>query len=384
MKEKIQVIQMNKKKVIVGLSGGVDSSVAAILLQQQGFEVEALFMRNWDSDINNDVLGNKKNVDMCPQEKDYEDAKKVAKKLKIKLHRIDFIQEYWDEVFSYFISEYKKGRTPNPDILCNKYIKFDKFLNYAINNLNADYIAMGHYAGIRYNKKTDCYELFKATDLNKDQTYFLCQLNQFQLSKTLFPLEKYHKPEIREIAKKYKLITADKKDSTGICFIGERKFTDFLQNYIPNQVGKIVDISNNKELANHIGVMYYTIGQRKGLNLGGQEEPYYVAKKDIDKKILYVSKLSDESYLDSSSAIIENINWIVDLKKYFKNDNEFTCNIKFRYRQADVSVDVIVISPNSVRVSYQNVRAVTEGQEAVFYLDDICLGGGVIEKVDKH
>lgn len=363
------------------MSGGVDSSVAAVLLQEQGYEVEGLFMRNWDSSINNDILGNKDINDACPQELDYIDAQKVCEKLNIKLHRIDFIQEYWDYVFKYFIDEYKKGRTPNPDILCNKYIKFDKFLNYAIDNLGADYIAMGHYAGVRFNKTTNSYEMIRGIDNNKDQTYFLCQLTQAQLSKTLFPLQQYNKSEIREIAKKYNLITADKKDSTGICFIGERDFTKFLQNYIPNQPGEIIDIENNNVVGKHIGVMYYTIGQRKGLNLGGNQEPYYVAKKDVENKIIYVSKLSDESYLKSSECIVEGMNWIVDYKKYFNSD-QFECTAKFRYRQNDINVTITIIDDSTVKVIYgDEVRAVTEGQEAVFYMEEICLGGGVINKV---
>ncbi|ATI74053.1 tRNA 2-thiouridine(34) synthase MnmA [Mesoplasma florum] len=373
-----------KKKVIVGLSGGVDSSVAAYLLIQQGYQVEGLFMRNWDSSANNDILGNQEiDNDVCPQEQDYLDALEVAKKLGIKLHRIDFVQEYWEYVFEYFIKEYKKGRTPNPDILCNKYIKFDKFLNHAINELKADYIAMGHYAGVRFNEKTKQYEMIRAVDTNKDQTYFLCQLTQNQLSKTLFPLQSLEKPEIRKIAAEQGLITADKKDSTGICFIGEREFTKFLQNYISNQPGDIVDIKTNEVLGKHIGAMYYTIGQRKGLNLGGMKEPYYVAAKDIDKKIIYVCPASDESYLLSNNAIVTEINWSLDLKQYIDNVEEFECTAKFRYRQPDVKVRLNKIKDNEYKVSYDAiVKAVTPGQEAVFYLNDICLGGGIIDIVE--
>ncbi|UWD35333.1 tRNA 2-thiouridine(34) synthase MnmA [Mycoplasma cottewii] len=373
------------KKVIVGLSGGVDSSVAAYLLIQQGYEVEGLFMRNWDSAANNDVLGNTNiNDSVCPQEQDYLDALEVANKLNIKLHRIDFVQEYWEHVFEYFISEYQKGRTPNPDILCNKYIKFDKFLNYAINELKADYIAMGHYAGIRFNQKTNQYEMIKAIDDNKDQTYFLCQLTQNQLSKTLFPLYNLTKPEIRKIASEQNLITANKKDSTGICFIGEREFTNFLQNYIANQPGDIVDIKTNKVVGKHIGVMYYTIGQRKGLNLGGMKEPYYVAKKDIDKKIIYVCPFSDESYLLSNSCTVTEINWTLDISKYVDDINNFKCTAKFRYRQPDSEVELKHIKDNDYHITFKTpLKAVTPGQEAVFYLNDICLGGGVIDKVSQ-
>ncbi|WP_026389746.1 tRNA 2-thiouridine(34) synthase MnmA [[Acholeplasma] multilocale] len=374
-----------KKKVIVGISGGVDSSVAALLLLQQGYEVEGLFMRNWDSAANGDVLGNQESLDeICTQEQDYFDAKQVADKLGIKLHRIDFIKEYWDYVFEYFIKEYKKGRTPNPDILCNKYIKFDKFLDHALTNLGADYIAMGHYAGVRFNEETQQYEMIRALDQNKDQTYFLCQLNQKQLSKTLFPLQALEKPEIRRIAAEHDLITADKKDSTGICFIGEREFTKFLQNYISNQPGDIVDIASGEVVGEHIGAMYYTIGQRKGLNLGGMKEPYYVAAKDVEKKIIYVSKASDESYLLSQSCIVNEINWSLDLNKYFDNIEEFECTAKFRYRQPDVKVTMTRIDETTYKVSYNEpVKAVTEGQEAVFYHGDICLGGGVIDIVNK-
>ncbi|PPE04470.1 tRNA 2-thiouridine(34) synthase MnmA [Entomoplasma ellychniae] len=375
-----------KKKVIVGLSGGVDSSVAAHLLIQQGYEVEGLFMRNWDSSINNDVLGNQEiNNNICPQEQDYMDAQAVAQKLNIKLHRVDFVQDYWDYVFKYFIDEYQKGRTPNPDILCNKYIKFDKFMEYALKNLKADYIAMGHYAGVRYNDKFKEYEMIRAVDQNKDQTYFLCQLTQNQLSKTLFPLQALTKPEIRKIANDLNLVTADKKDSTGICFIGEREFTKFLQNYISNQPGDIVDIKTNLVIGKHIGVMYYTLGQRKGLNLGGMNEPYYVAKKDIDKKIIYVCPASDESYLLSSSCIVNKINWTVELNNYFKNKNSFECSAKFRYRQDDVSVKLIKLNDEEYLVEYEpKTKAITPGQEAVFYLNEICIGGGVIDKVMQN
>nr|WP_195886732.1 tRNA 2-thiouridine(34) synthase MnmA [Mycoplasma feriruminatoris] len=374
-----------KQKVVVGLSGGVDSSVACYLLLQQGYEVEGLFMRNWDSATNNDILGNTNiNNDICPQEQDYLDAKAVADKLNIKLHRIDFIKEYWDYVFTYFIEEYKKARTPNPDILCNKYIKFDKFLNYAINNLNADFIAMGHYAKVNYNKTTNQYELIKASDTNKDQTYFLAQLNQNQLSKTLFPLANLTKEQVRKIALEQNLITANKKDSTGICFIGERHFTDFLQNYIPSQTGDIVDIKTNKVLGQHIGIMYYTIGQRKGIHLSGMSEPYYVANKDVEKKILYVCSTSDESYLYSTSCIVNDVNWILDLSKYVDNVSEFECQAKFRYRQDDNKVVVKKIDDNNYKVIFNKpLKAITIGQQAVFYLNDICLGGAVIDKVIK-
>ena len=238
------------KKVIIGMSGGVDSAVAAYLLKKQGYQVVGLFMRNWDSIANNDILGNEKiNQEICPQEQDYLDAKEAAKLIGIKLERVDFIQEYWNDVFENFLHEYKNGRTPNPDILCNKYIKFDCMLNYALNQLQGDYLATGHYAKIVNNK------LYKADDLEKDQSYFLSQLNKKQLENVLFPLAQYKKNDVRKIANEINLKIANKKDSTGICFIGERNFAKFLQNYIPTQPGDIIDIDNGKVIAKHNGIM---------------------------------------------------------------------------------------------------------------------------------
>jgi tRNA-specific 2-thiouridylase len=280
------------------------------------------------------------------------------------------------------VEEYQKGRTPNPDILCNKYIKFDQFLNYAVDKLGADYIAMGHYAGVRENETTHEFELLRGKDVNKDQSYFLCQLSQAQLAKTIFPLYSYTKPEIRALAHKYDLITADKKDSTGICFIGERRFTEFLQNYIANQPGDIVDIKTGQVVGSHIGVMYYTIGQRKGLNLGGMQEPYYVAKKDIDHKILYVSSTSDNSYLMSNECEVNELNFNVALANYFADAEAFTCTAKFRYRQEDIPVVVKRVGQDRILLTYQDSRAVTEGQEAVLYHGEICLGGGTIDSVN--
>ncbi|ALA98031.1 tRNA-specific 2-thiouridylase MnmA [Spiroplasma kunkelii CR2-3x] len=366
------------KKVVVGLSGGVDSSVSLYLLQQAGYDVEGLFMRNWDSQLNNDILGNKTiNNVICPQELDYNDAVNVSKTLQVPLHRVDFIKEYWEYVFKHFINEYKKGRTPNPDILCNKYIKFDYFLNYAINNYHADFIAMGHYAQIRFNEKLQEYQLLRGIDRDKDQTYFLSQLNQGQLSKTFFPLGNLTKKEVREIASAQNLSTANKKDSTGICFIGERDFKNFLQNYIPNQNGNIVDIERKEVVGHHNGVIYYTIGQRRGLNLGGMNEPYFVAGKNVENNILYVAKSSEEKWLYSTSCIITDVNWIHTL-----HEKEFNCTAKFRYRQKDIPVKVTVLSDNKCLVQFATkVKEITPGQAAVFYDDEVCLGGGVINDV---
>ena len=356
------------KKVVVGISGGVDSSVAALLLKKQGYEVIGLFMRNWDSTINNDYLGNPNlNNDICPQEKDYNDALEVCKKLDIPLHRIDFVKEYWDYVFTYFLDELKKGRTPNPDVMCNKYIKFDLFVKEA-EKLGADYIATGHYAKIFDG------QLYKASDKNKDQSYFLAYVNKDIFKKVLFPLQDLTKPEIRMLAAEYGLITANKKDSTGICFIGERNFTKFLENYLPNIPGKIINIETNEVVGEHIGLMYYTLGQRRGLNLGGFKDKSYVAKKDLEKNILYIATGDENKYLYSNEAIIENFNFLTD-----KRINNCTC--KFRYRQADIKCQIEYLENNKIKVIYDNAKAVTPGQFCVLYDGDLCLGGGIIEKV---
>lgn len=359
------------KKVIVGISGGVDSSVAAILLKNQGYEVEGLFMRNWDTSVNGDFLGNPDlNNDICPQEKDYNDAKKVCEKLNIPLHRVDFVKEYWDYVFTYFLDELKKGRTPNPDIMCNKYIKFDMFAKEA-KKLGADYIATGHYAKIKDGI------LYRAKDTNKDQTYFLSQVSKEQLKNVLFPLGDLTKKEVREIAHKYDLITADKKDSTGICFIGERNFKHFLENYLPNKPGNIVNIETGEVLGKHEGLMYYTIGQRRGLHVGGTSERLFVAEKDLNKNILYVAMGDENKYLLSYSALIEEVNLLDKLPK--------KCTAKFRYRQQDNSIETKVLDDGNVLVNYpQGVKAVTPGQACVFYDGDKCLGGGIIKEVYKE
>ncbi|MGZ9756304.1 tRNA 2-thiouridine(34) synthase MnmA [Mycoplasma sp. 4423] len=358
-------------RVVLGMSGGVDSSVCAYLLKQQGYEVVGLFMRNWDSVVNNDYLGNKDvNSDICPQEKDYLDAQKVALKLQIPLYRVDFVQEYWQNVFENFISEYRKGRTPNPDILCNKYIKFDKFAKYAFNELKADYIAMGHYA------KVENGHLYRAKDTNKDQTYFLAQLTSEQLSNVIMPLAELTKSQIRELAHKLDLATADKKDSTGICFIGERNFGEFLQNYIPACDGDIVDITTNKIIGRHIGSFYYTIGQRKGLNLGGMEQPYYVCGRDVTKNIIYVAPSTQMQWLLSDALIASN---------YTFNHTEFDKNnltAKFRYRQEDIPIKLEILSDTHIKVHYsQTSSAVTPGQYVVIYDGDKCIGGATIDEI---
>lgn len=359
------------KKVIVGISGGVDSSVAALLLKKQGYEVEGLFMRNWDSSLNNDVLGNPNinKVNICPQEQDYNDALEVCKKLDIKLHRIDFVKEYWDYVFKYFLDELKKGRTPNPDIMCNKYIKFDYFVKEA-KRLGADYIATGHYAKIENGY------LKKSFDTNKDQTYFLSQLSKEQLENVLFPLGDIDKNEVREIAKKEGLITANKKDSTGICFIGERNFKKFLENYLPAMPGEVIDIDTNEIIGKHNGLMYYTIGQRRGLDIGGNKDKMFIVGKNLDKNVLYVA-FGDNDYLYSTSCIVNNLNFNCDLKPT-------KCSAKFRYRQEDIDVEVEYLNNEEILVKYDKVKAVTPGQACVLYYNDICIGGGIIKEVRKN
>ena len=356
------------KKVVIGMSGGVDSSVAAYILQQKGYEVIGLFMRNWDSMVNDDIEGNPNlNNNICPQEQDYNDALEVCKKLNIPLHRVDFVKEYWDYVFTYFLDELKKGRTPNPDLMCNKYIKFDLFIKEA-KKLGADYIATGHYARLIDGK------LAKAVDKNKDQSYFLAYVNKDIFKDVLFPLGEIEKPEVRKIAREYGLVTASKKDSTGICFIGERNFTQFLENYLPNIPGDIVNIDTGEILGKHIGLMYYTIGQRRGLNIGGTKDRTFVVKKDLDKNILYVAVGDDNKYLYSSTAIIEEFNYLTD-----KRPSKCTC--KFRYRQSDIDINVKYLDNNNLLLSYKGSKAVTPGQFCVLYDKDICLGGGIIKEV---
>ena len=368
-----------KKRVVVGLSGGVDSAVAAYVLKQQGYEVIAVFMRNWDSQLNNDILGNPtNNDDVCPQEKDYLDAKAVAEHLDIPLKRVDFIKEYWDQVFLYFLEEYTKGRTPNPDILCNKHIKFKAFLEYA-ETLDAAYIATGHYARVEHIKGKDSVML-KGMDDSKDQSYFLCQLNQSQLQRTLFPLGNMEKVEVRKIAKEIDLPVANKKDSTGICFIGERDFKEFLQNYIPAQKGKMIDIETDTVVGEHQGIMYYTIGQRKGLGIGGAGDAWFVVGKNYDQNILYVSQGDQNQWLLSHGALIHDVNWIPSEKP----KDTLLCTAKFRYRQKDNIVHINFINDTTISVVFKHpIKAVTPGQAAVFYDGDICLGGGTIEKVYK-
>ena len=360
------------KKVVVGISGGVDSSVAALLLKEQGYEVVGLFMRNWDSFIDGEVEGVPTTKEgICPQEVDYNDAMKVCNKLGIPLYRKYFVKEYWDYVFTYFLDELKKGRTPNPDIMCNKYIKFDMFAKEA-EKLGADYIATGHYARIEDGK------LLRAMDSNKDQTYFLSQVSKKQLKNVLFPIGDMVKKDVRRLAQEHGLITASKKDSTGICFIGERNFNNFLKNYLPNQPGKVVNIETNEVVGEHIGLMHYTIGQRRGLDIGGTKDRMFVVGKDLQDNILYVCLKEDNDYLITDSCIVDTINWL-GAEKIKK------CTAKFRYRQPDIKVELSWISDDEILVEYKDgAKAVTPGQACVFYNGEECLGGGIIKEVRKN
>ncbi len=358
------------KTVVIGMSGGVDSSVAALLLKEQGYNVIGLFMQNWDETDENGC---------CTAEDDFADVRRVSALLDIPYYTVNFAQEYMDRVFAYFLAEYKAGRTPNPDVLCNREIKFGPFLQEA-KKLGADYIATGHYCKISH--KNGVHLLQKAKDQNKDQTYFLNQLSQAQLADVLFPLQDIEKPLVREIALKNGLATAKKKDSTGICFIGERNFKKFLSTYLPACRGKILDLSG-KQVGEHDGLMYYTLGQRRGLDLGGikgEEEGgrWFVVKKDLQNNALYVSH-GDETPLYSKSCEVSGFNWIPAKP----TKKEFTCKAKFRYRQPDQDVLVRVNDDDSLHIEFaEKQRAVTEGQYAVLYDGINCLGGGVIQSAE--
>ncbi len=367
------------KKVILGLSGGVDSSVAAIRLKNEGYDVTGVFMRNWDSTLNNDRLGNPTvNNDVCPQEIDYQDAVDVAKKLGIKMDRVDFIEEYWNYVFKYFLDEYAKGRTPNPDVFCNKEIKFKAFLNYALKH-DADYIAMGHYAQVKRDENGKTH-LMRAVDQNKDQTYFLCLLSQDQIKKALFPIGDMVKPDVRILAAKYNLDTAKKKDSTGICFIGERKFHQFLKNYLPAKPGNMETV-DHKVISKHDGLMYYTIGQRKGLNIGGltgyKNEPWFVLGKNLKRNVLVVGQGEDNILLKSNRLIASHVNFICDVPEC----GEKIYQAKFRYREKDTPVKIKLLDNDMIEVSYSESEGVTPGQIVCLYDNDECIGGAIIEEV---
>lgn len=354
----------NGRTVVVGMSGGVDSSVAAYLLKQSGYTVIGLFMRNWEETDGDGA---------CTAEEDFEDVRRVCGMLGIPYYTVDFSKEYRERVFSHFLAEYRAGRTPNPDVLCNREIKFGPFRDYA-KALGADFIATGHYCGISH--EGGVHRLKKARDAGKDQTYFLNQLSQEQLSDVLFPLAGLTKRDVRELAAQIGLSTAAKKDSTGICFIGERNFRRFLREYLPAQPGRIVTL-DGEEVGEHIGLMYYTIGQRRGLDLGGrrgEDGRWFVVKKDLAENVLYVSH-GDESPLYSKGCTVEGMNFI----PFPPQEKEFCCRAKFRYRQSEQGVRVRRTGADGLTIFFDEPqRAVTEGQYAVLYDETYCLGGGVI------
>ncbi|HEU5141371.1 MAG TPA: tRNA 2-thiouridine(34) synthase MnmA [Bacillales bacterium] len=355
-------------RVVVGMSGGVDSSVAALLLKKQGYDVIGMFMKNWDDTDENGV---------CTATEDYDDVIRVANQIGIPYYAVNFEKEYWDKVFTYFLDEYKAGRTPNPDVMCNKEIKFKAFLEHAL-TLGADYVATGHYARVVY--RDDHYRMLRGIDDNKDQTYFLNQLNEEQLSKVMFPLGDLPKPEVREIAREAGLATANKKDSTGICFIGERNFKTFLSQYLPAQPGDMRTFAGEVK-GKHEGLMYYTIGQRQGLGIGGPGGPWFVAGKDLEKNELYVVEGYHNSYLYSDGLVADDVSWISEQH----GEKPFECTAKFRYRQTDKKVTVHPNSDGTLDVRFDEPqRAITPGQAVVFYNGDECLGGGTIDVVVKE
>jgi tRNA-specific 2-thiouridylase len=362
---------VQKNRIIFGMSGGVDSSVTALLLQQQGYAVEGLFMKNWDEDDGSEY---------CTAKADLADAQAVADKLGIKLHTANFASEYWDNVFEHFLAEYKAGRTPNPDVLCNREIKFKVFLDYAT-VLGADKIATGHYCRVRTfldehgNSRT---ALLKGLDPNKDQSYFLHAVTEAALARTVFPIGELEKPQVRALAEQHGLITAKKKDSTGICFIGERRFKDFLEQYLPAQPG-VMETVEGKTIGQHTGLMYYTIGQRQGLGIGGtkngSEDPWYVAKKDLQRNVLIVAQ-GDHPALYETGLRASQCHWISGTPPA----SDVTLRCKIRYRQDDQACQMTVTASDSLTVTFpEPQRAVTPGQSIVFYQGDICLGGAIIE-----
>lgn len=366
----MMVIEMkdnSNTRVVVGMSGGVDSSVTALLLKEQGYDVIGIFMKNWDDTDENGV---------CTATEDYKDVAKVAAQIGIPYYSVNFEKEYWDRVFEYFLAEYRAGRTPNPDVMCNKEIKFKAFLDYAL-DLGADYVATGHYAQV-VRDEAGVTHMLRGVDNNKDQTYFLSQLSQEQLAKTMFPLGGMEKSEVRAIAEKAHLATAKKKDSTGVCFIGEKNFKQFLSHYLPAQKGEMVTLEGEVK-GQHDGLMYYTIGQRQGLGIGGggkTQEPWFVVGKDLATNTLYVGQGFHHPALYADHLDASDIHFTTTQEQ----PDVFHCTAKFRYRQQDVPVTVHRLPDNRAEVFFDEpVRAITPGQAVVFYDGMECLGGGLID-----
>ncbi|MCU7796759.1 MAG: tRNA 2-thiouridine(34) synthase MnmA [Candidatus Thiodiazotropha sp. (ex Semelilucina semeliformis)] len=355
-------------KVIVGLSGGVDSSVAALLLKQQGYDVEGLFMKNWEEDDT---------AEYCSATEDLNDAQAVADRLGIPLHTVNFSAEYWDRVFAYFLEAYRAGRTPNPDVLCNREIKFRAFLDYAVDQLGASHIATGHYAS--KSTSDDICQLLRAEDENKDQTYFLYMLNQAQLRNALFPLGGLEKNQVRDIAAQAGFPNHKKKDSTGICFIGERKFRDFLQRYLPAQPGDIEDPAG-EVIGKHQGLMYYTLGQRQGLGIGGRQDadetPWYVVGKDLERNRLIAAQGHNHPMLMRNALEASQLHWVAGQAPAMP----LRCSARIRHRQPLQACEIRQASDDQLKVVFQQPqRAVTPGQSIVIYQNQECLGGGIIE-----
>ena len=355
---------MSNKTVVVGMSGGVDSSVSAYLLKKQGFNVIGLFMKNWQSEPG----------EICTSEIDFKDASEVCDMLDIPLHKANFSDDYWDRVFKQFLSEHEKGRTPNPDILCNREIKFKSFYDYAL-KIGADFIATGHYAKVK-NDNGEA-KLYRSKDIDKDQTYFLHEVSSKEFSKTIFPLADIYKSEVRDIAKELNLNIHAKKDSVGICFVGEKNLRDFLNRFIKFKKGNILN-TDNEIIGEHNGSILYTIGQRQGLGIGGikdkDELPWYVYGKDISKNEIYVCQGVDNKLLYSENISLDKIHWINKLKE-FKN---LDCLVQIRHRHKPVKCKIEVNEGFKVMFD-EEIRGVAPGQSAVFYKDNLCLGGGVIE-----
>lgn len=357
------------KRVVLGMSGGVDSSVCALLLKQAGYEVIGIFMKNWDE---------KDESGVCTATADYDDVRRVADQVGVPYYTVNFEKEYWDRVFSYFLSEYRRGRTPNPDVMCNQEIKFNAFLDYAM-KLEADYIAMGHYARVR--EESGQWKLLRGADSGKDQSYFLSRITQEALAKTLFPIGDMTKAEVRKIAEANGLYTARKKDSTGVCFIGERDFDLFLDRYLLSSPGEMINADDGKVIGEHHGLIHYTLGQRKGIGIGGvgSGEPWFVAGKDIEGNRIYVVQGEKNPALYSTSLIGEMPVWISGSMPKLP----MKCTAKFRYRQQDISVTVYALPENCLHIVYNEpVKAVTPGQIAVFYDGEVCLGSSIIASIE--